>query len=73
LYNVFVSNGYMSIEAIEWMRPSLDGINVDLKAYSEPFYHSLCKAHLEPVLDTIRYIAQKTDIWMEITTLLSPA
>jgi pyruvate formate lyase activating enzyme len=72
LYNVFVSNGYMSIEAIEWMRPWLDGINVDLKAYTEPFYHNLCKAHLEPVLDTIKYIAQKTDIWMEITTLLIP-
>lgn len=72
LYNVFVSNGYMSIDAIEFARPWLDAINVDLKAFTEDFYRDLCKAHLKPVLETICHIAQKTDIWMEITTLLIP-
>lgn len=70
--NVFVSNGYMSIEAIDFAKSWLDGINIDLKAFTEEFYRDLCKARLEPVLDSIRYIAQKTDIWLEITTLIVP-
>jgi len=72
LANVFVSNGYMTREAIDFAAEWLDGINVDLKAFSEDYYKSLCKARLQPVLDTIRYIAKQTDIWMEITTLLVP-
>ena len=43
LSNVFVSNGYMTPEAIEFARPWLDGINVDLKAFTETFYRDLCK------------------------------
>jgi len=72
LANVFVSNGYMTTEAIDFARDWLDGINVDLKAFSEDYYRRLCKARLQPVLDTIGYIANETDIWMEITTLLVP-
>jgi pyruvate formate lyase activating enzyme len=72
LTNVFVSNGYETNEAIDFAKEWLNGINVDLKAFSEDYYRRLCKAHLEPVLDTIRYIAKETDIWMEVTTLLVP-
>lgn len=70
LSNVFVSNGYMTTEAIDFASPWLDGINIDLKAFSEIYYRDLCKAKLKPVLETISYIAKKTDIWMEITTLV---
>ena len=72
LTNVFVSNGYMTIEAIDFARDWLDGINVDLKAFDEDYYKRLCKARLGPVLDTITYIAKQTNIWLEITTLLIP-
>ncbi len=72
LANVFVSNGYMTREAIDFASGWLDGINVDLKAFSEDYYKKLCKARLQPVLDTISYIAKETDIWLEITTLLVP-
>jgi pyruvate formate lyase activating enzyme len=72
LSNVFVSNGYQTIEAIDFARDWLDGINVDLKAFSEDYYKRLCKAHLKPVLDTLKYIAKETKIWLEITTLLIP-
>ncbi len=72
LANVFVSNGFMSPEAIDFVRPWLDGINIDLKAFTENFYRDLCKGRFEPVKETIRTIAQKTDIWMEITTLIVP-
>jgi pyruvate formate lyase activating enzyme len=72
LANVFVSNGFMTAEAIDFAAGWLDGINVDLKAFSEDFYKRLCKARLQPVLDTISYIAKQTNIWLEITTLLVP-
>jgi len=72
LANVFVSNGYMTKEAIDFAKEWLDGINVDLKAFTEDYYKKLCHARLRPVLDTIRYIAKETNIWMELTTLLIP-
>jgi pyruvate formate lyase activating enzyme len=72
LANVFVSNGYMTREAIDFAKGWLDGINVDLKAFSEDYYRRLCKARMQPVLDTISYIAKETKIWIEITTLLVP-
>ena len=72
LSNVFVSNGFMTNEAIDFAVPWLDAINIDLKAFSEDYYRKLCKARLAPVLDTIRYIAANTNIWMELTTLIIP-
>jgi len=72
LANVFVSNGYMTREAIDFAAGWLNGINVDLKAFSDEYYKKLCGARLEPVLDSIAYIARETDIWIEITTLLLP-
>jgi len=72
LANVFVSNGYMTRDAIDFAAGWLDGINVDLKAFSEEYYRDLCGARLQPVLDSIAYIAKETDIWIEVTTLIVP-
>lgn len=72
LANVFVSNGYMTKQAIDFAKDWLDGINIDLKAFSEDYYKNLCKAKLKPVLDTIEYICKHTKIWMELTTLVVP-
>ena len=72
LTNVFVSNGYMTIEAIEMIKPYLDGINVDLKSFRDEFYRQRTGARLEPVLETLRHIAKQPDIWLEITTLIIP-
>ncbi len=72
LANVFVSNGFMTPEAVDFARDWLDGINIDLKSFSEDYYRKFCKAKLGPVLDTIRYIAKETDIWLELTTLIIP-
>jgi pyruvate formate lyase activating enzyme len=72
LGNSFVTNGYMTPEALEIINPYLDACNVDLKSFSETFYQEMCKAHLEPVCASIR--AMKTlGIWVEITTLIIPA
>jgi pyruvate formate lyase activating enzyme len=72
LANVFVSNGYQTKEAIDFAADWLDAINVDLKAFGEDYYRRLCKAKLQPVLDTIEYITKHTNIWIETTTLLLP-
>ncbi len=71
LKNLFVSNGYETEEALAFIEPYLDAINIDLKAFTDAFYRKHCGARLQPVLDTIRRVA-KTNIWLEITTLIIP-
>jgi len=72
LKNVFVSNGYFTRDAIKLASEWLDGINIDLKSFSDDFYKRVCKATLQPVLDAISYIAKETNIWLEVTTLIVP-
>ena len=50
----------------------MDAANVDLKAFTERFYWKVCGGHLEPVLETIKYLKHETDVWFELTTLLIP-
>ncbi len=69
--NVFVSNGYMSKEAAEDLAGVLDGINIDIKAFTERFYREVCKAKLQPVLDNIR-LFHELGVWVEVTTLIIP-
>jgi len=71
LKNVFVTNGYMTEEALETIGSDLHAANVDLKAFTKDYYRRLCHARLEPVKETI--IRMKTrGIWVEVTTLLLP-
>lgn len=71
LYNNFVTNGYMTEEALETIRPYLDACNVDLKSFSEDFYRKMCQGHLQAVLDSIKAM-KRLGIWVEITTLVVP-
>lgn len=71
LANVFVTNGFMSREAIDYMRPWLDAANIDLKSFRDSFYRETCKARLKPVLETIKEM-KRQGIWIEITTLVVP-
>ncbi len=70
--SVAVTAGYITEaprrELFAWM----DAANVDLKAFTEDFYWKVTGGHLQPVLDTLRYIRHETDVWLEITTLLIP-
>jgi pyruvate formate lyase activating enzyme len=50
----------------------MDAANVDLKAFTDSFYHRLCFAQLDPVLDTLKYLRHETNVWVEVTTLLIP-
>jgi pyruvate formate lyase activating enzyme len=70
--SVAVTAGYVLPEPRREFYAVMDAVNVDLKAFSETFYRQLCAGHLEPVLDTLRYLIRETDVWTEITTLLVP-
>jgi pyruvate formate lyase activating enzyme len=69
---VAVTAGYMCDAPRREFYRHVDAANVDLKAFSEAFYHQVTGSHLEPVLDTLRYLKHETHVWLEITTLLIP-
>jgi pyruvate formate lyase activating enzyme len=69
---VAVTAGYIDPEPRVEFFKGVDAANVDLKAFSDRFYHKICGAHLEPVLETLQYIKHETDTWLELTTLLIP-
>ncbi len=71
LKNVFVSNGYMTPEVTRQLAPLLDGINIDIKAFTDDFYKKVCKARLQPVLDNVK-LMHELGVWVEVTTLLIP-
>lgn len=70
--NVAVTAGYISESPREVFFNAMDAANVDLKAFSEKFYYKITGSHLQPVLDTLKYIKHETDVWLELTTLLIP-
>ena len=71
LKNVFVTNGYITPEALREISPFLDAANIDLKGFTDDFYKKVCGARLQPVLDSIR-LYKELGIWIEITTLVIP-
>jgi len=72
ILSVAVTAGYVSPEPREEFYRHMDAANIDLKAFSETFYRKLAAGHLEPVKDTLRYVCNETDVWVELTTLLIP-
>jgi len=72
LYNVYVSNGYITIEALQELRPYLDAANVDVKAFSDDFYRRICGVpSIRPVLDTCEWMVEK-GVHLETTYLIIP-
>jgi pyruvate formate lyase activating enzyme len=71
LKNIFVSNGYMTPEATRHLAPVLDAINIDIKGFTDDFYKKVCKARLQPVLDSVQ-LMHDLGVWVEVTTLLIP-
>jgi pyruvate formate lyase activating enzyme len=71
LKNVVVSNGYINPEPLKKILPFIDAFNIDLKAFSEEFYHKQTKGKLEPVLEVLKIIA-KSKAHLEITNLVIP-
>jgi pyruvate formate lyase activating enzyme len=72
IQSVAVTAGYMHDAARRDFYAKIDAANVDLKAFTEDYYYKLTGSHLQPVLDTLRYLKHETSVWLEITTLLIP-
>ena len=51
LGTVYVTNGYITEEALGEIGTVLDAFRVDIKAFSDDFYKKVCGAKLQPVLD----------------------
>jgi pyruvate formate lyase activating enzyme len=69
---VAVTAGYIDPTPRVEFFDAMDAANVDLKAFTDRFYHKICGGHLAPVLETLEYIRHETDTWLELTTLLIP-
>ncbi len=65
-----VTAGYINPEPRKEFFKYMDAANIDLKAFNPEFYKKHCLAHIESILDTIKYVKNETDCWLEITTLL---
>jgi len=69
---VAVTNGYIDPLARKAFFEVMDAANVDLKAFTEEFYRKYCLGHLQPVLDTLKWLVHESSVWVEITNLLIP-
>ena len=70
--SVAVTAGEICEEPRRELFERIDAANVDLKAFTDDFYRTVCGGDLRTVLDTLRYLVHETDVWVEITTLLIP-
>lgn len=70
-YTVYVTNGYIENEPLERIAPYLDGMNIDIKAFTSKFYKQIVGGSLQPVLDTAKK-AVENDIHVEVTYLIIP-
>lgn len=69
---VAVSAGYIQDAPRREFFQYMDAANIDLKGFTDGFYRKICGGELQNVLETLRYVAHETDVWMELTTLLIP-
>ncbi len=72
LNTVMVSNGYITREAFFDIYRYIDAANIDLKAFTENFYAKITLTHLQPVLDTLKWLRHETGVWFELTNLIIP-
>ena len=69
---VAVTAGYITEVARGPFFRKMDAANVDLKAFTEDFYHRITSSHLQPIMDTLVWLRNETDVWFEITNLIIP-
>ena len=69
---VMVTNGYITYDAFHDIYDHVDAANVDLKAFTEEFYGRITLTHLQPVLETLEWLKNETNVWFEITNLMIP-
>ena len=71
--NVAVTGGYILPEARKILFENMDAANVDLKGIRPAYYQAFCRADVNVVLDTLKYLKNETDAWLEVTNLVVPS
>ena len=69
---VAVTSGFITADARGAFFQHIDAANVDLKGFTEEFYREYCGASLQPVLDTLKWLVEQSEVWLEITNLIIP-
>ncbi|NPE30670.1 AmmeMemoRadiSam system radical SAM enzyme [Methanococcoides sp. SA1] len=71
LATVYVTNGYITPEALKRISPYLDAFRVDIKAFTEEFYRKVVNAKLTPVLESTK-LAKELGMHIEVIYLIVP-
>lgn len=71
LKNIWVTNGYMTLETLVSIRPYLDAANVDFKGPNHGVYEKYCGGAAVHIMETMKYL-YRVGIHDEITTLIIP-
>ncbi|MGB2770656.1 MAG: AmmeMemoRadiSam system radical SAM enzyme [Candidatus Zixiibacteriota bacterium] len=69
----YVTNGFITPEALDMIGPYLDALRVDVKGFSDEFYKKMC--HVEDfkgILDVTERAKSKWGMWVEIITNVTP-
>lgn len=69
---VAVTAGFINAEPRREFFEFMDATNVDLKGFTDAFYEHLTLSHLQPVLDTLKWLKHDSPVWLEITNLVIP-
>lgn len=73
LYTAYVTNGYITPEALDTIGPYLDAWRVDVKGFSDEFYKRLAKvSHWRSILDMAKRARDKWDMHVEVVTNVIP-
>ena len=73
LYTVYVTNGYMTPEALDMLGPYLDAWRVDIKGFTDEFYRKLAGiTHWEGILETAERAKKKWNMHIEVITNIIP-
>lgn len=73
LYTVYVTNGYMTPEALDTIGPYLDAMSLDVKGFSDRFYQDLARvAKWRGILEVAERAKQKWNIHVEVVTNIIP-
>jgi pyruvate formate lyase activating enzyme len=70
LQNVLVTNGTATQKVLKEILPYIDAMNIDLKAFTNHFYHDFIGGDFQMVKDFITTAAQSCHV--ELTTLIIP-
>ncbi len=73
LYTVYVTNGFITPEALDTIGPYLDAWSVDLKGFSDSFYLQLAKvSRWKGILDVTKRAKEEWGIHIEVVTNIIP-